>query len=28
VIIERGKSVWTGRPDALTPDLADRYLGV
>ena len=28
VIIERGKSVWTGRPDTLTPDLADRYLGV
>lgn len=28
VIIERGKSVWTGRPDALTPDLADRHLGV
>ncbi len=28
VIIERGTSVWTGRPDALTPDLADRYLGV
>ena len=28
VIIERGTSVWVGRPDALTPDLADRYLGV
>jgi branched-chain amino acid transport system ATP-binding protein len=28
VIIERGTSVWAGRPDALTPDLADRYLGV
>ena len=28
VVIERGKSVWAGRPDALTPDLADRYLGV
>ena len=28
VIIERGKSVWSGKPDALTPDLADRYLGV
>lgn len=28
VIIERGKSVWTGQPEALTPDLADRYLGV
>ena len=28
VIIERGTSVWVGRPDALTPDVADRYLGV
>lgn len=28
VIIERGTLVWAGRPDALTPDLADRYLGV
>ena len=28
VIIERGTSVWVGPPDALTPDLADRYLGV
>ena len=28
VIIERGTSVWVGRPDALTPDLADGYLGV
>lgn len=28
VILERGKTVWTGTPDALTDDLADRYLGV
>jgi branched-chain amino acid transport system ATP-binding protein len=28
VLIERGTSVWAGPPDALTPDLADRYLGV
>ena len=28
VIIERGKSVWTGAPGDLTADLADRYLGV
>ncbi len=28
VIVERGKSVWTGAPEALTADLADRYLGV
>ena len=28
VLIERGTSVWAGRPDALTPDLAGRYLGV
>ena len=28
VILERGHSVWTGRPADLTPDLADRYLGV
>lgn len=28
VIIERGKSVWTGEPAGLTADLADRYLGV
>jgi branched-chain amino acid transport system ATP-binding protein len=28
VIIERGQSVWTGRPGDLSADLADRYLGV
>ncbi len=28
VILERGKTVWTGEPDALTSDIADRYLGV
>ncbi len=28
VILERGASVWAGRFDALTPDIADRYLGV
>lgn len=28
VIIERGQSVWTGRPVDLTADLANRYLGV
>lgn len=28
VILERGASVWTGHMDALTPDIADRYLGV
>ena len=28
VILERGKSVWTGPPADLTPDIADRYLGV
>ena len=28
VILERGASVWAGRFDALTPEIADRYLGV
>lgn len=28
VILERGKSVWTGAPGDLSADLADRYLGV
>ena len=28
VILERGKTAWTGKPDELTPDIADRYLGV
>ncbi len=28
VILEKGVSVWTGRPDALTAELRDRWLGV
>ncbi len=28
VILEKGRSVWTGRPDQLTPELRDRWLGV
>jgi len=28
VMLERGRSVWTGPPQALTPEIADRYLGV
>ncbi|WP_417588090.1 ABC transporter ATP-binding protein [Pararhodobacter oceanensis] len=28
VILERGRSVWTGAPDAITEDLESRYLGV
>ena len=28
VILERGKTAWTGKPEELTPDIADRYLGV
>ena len=28
VILERGTTVWTGACSALTPELADRYLGV
>ena len=28
VILERGRSVWTGGIDALTPDLLDQYVGV
>ena len=28
VVSERGKTVWAGRIDALTPDITDRYLGV
>ena len=28
VVLERGRSVWTGRPEELTPELQDRYLGV
>ncbi|WP_419715238.1 ABC transporter ATP-binding protein [Kiloniella laminariae] len=28
VILEKGRSVWTGRPSALSGDLRDQYLGV
>ncbi len=28
VIIENGRSVWAGQPEALTSDLQDRYLGI
>lgn len=28
VIFERGRTVWTGRPDALTAEIRDRHLGV
>lgn len=28
VILERGADVWTGRPDALTPEVSGRYLGI
>ena len=28
VILERGRSVWTGTPDQITGDVAARYLGV
>ena len=28
VILERGRSVWAGGMDALTPDLLDQYVGV
>jgi branched-chain amino acid transport system ATP-binding protein len=28
VVLERGATVWSGRADALTPGLAERYLGV
>ncbi|WP_339947166.1 ABC transporter ATP-binding protein [uncultured Albimonas sp.] len=28
VILEKGRSVWTGGPDQLTPALRDRWLGV
>ena len=27
-ILERGRSVWHGRPDQLTADLRDRHLGI
>ena len=28
VVLEKGKTAWTGRPDELTAELQDRYLGV
>ena len=28
VVLEKGRTVWTGQPEALTSDLQDRYLGV
>ncbi|MBU0584839.1 MAG: ABC transporter ATP-binding protein [Alphaproteobacteria bacterium] len=28
VVLEKGRTVWTGRPQELTEDLQDRYLGV
>ena len=28
VILERGRTVWQGKPDALTAELQDQYLGV
>jgi len=28
VVLEKGRTVWTGRPQELTGDLQDRYLGV
>jgi branched-chain amino acid transport system ATP-binding protein len=27
-VLEKGQTVWTGKPDELTEDLQDRYLGV
>ncbi len=27
-VLEKGQTVWTGRPEELTPDLQDRHLGV
>ena len=27
-VLEKGRTVWTGTPSELTPDLQDRYLGV
>ncbi len=27
-VLEKGTTVWRGKPDELTPDLQDRYLGV
>ena len=28
VVLEKGRTVWSGRPQELTEDLQDRYLGV
>ena len=28
VIVERGATVWTGEPEALGPEISDRYIGV
>ncbi len=28
VILERGATVWQGRPEAITPEIARRYLGL
>jgi branched-chain amino acid transport system ATP-binding protein len=28
VILERGRTVWQGKPDTLTAELQDQYLGV
>jgi len=28
VIMERGKSVWQGRPEAITGEIEQRYLGL
>ena len=28
VVLEKGRTAWTGRPDELTADMQDRYLGV
>ncbi len=28
VVLEKGRTVWSGRPAELTPELQDRYLGV
>lgn len=28
VILEKGESVWAGRPDTLTEEMKDRYLGL
>jgi hypothetical protein len=28
VVLERGQSVWHGTLDTLSPEMADRYLGI